>query len=103
MIKWGYLTAIAGKIDERRDTMYRHCICIVVLILLSLPLLSQQDTGDSAPSPGETFQDCDECPKMVVVPPGSFTMGSPARERGPSDERPLHRGAYRLPVCGGSI
>ena len=71
--------------------MYRHCICIGVLILVSFPLWSQQDTGDSAPSPGETFQDCDECPKMVVIPSGSFRMGSPARERGPSDERPLHR------------
>ena len=71
--------------------MYRHCICTGVLILLSLPLWSQQDTRDSAPSPGEIFQDCDECPKMVVVPSGSFRMGSPARERGPSDERPLHR------------
>jgi len=71
--------------------MYRHCICIGVLILLSLPLWSQQDTGNSAPSPRETFQDCDECPKMVVVPSGSFTMGSRARERGPSNERPRHR------------
>ena len=71
--------------------MYRHCICIGVLILLSLPLWSQQNTGDSAPSPGETFQDCDECPKMVVVPSGAFRMGSSARERGSSDERPLHR------------
>ena len=71
--------------------MYRHCICIGVLILLSLPLWSQQNTGDSAPSPGETFQDCAECPKMVVVPSGSFTMGSRARERGPANERPRHR------------
>ncbi len=80
--------------------MYRRCICIGVLILVSLPLWSQQDSGDSIPSPGETFQDCDECPKMVVVPSGSFRMGSPARERGPSDERPLHRGRidYRFAV-----
>ena len=70
--------------------MYRHCICIGVLILLSLPLWSQQGTGDSAPSPGETFQDCDECPEMVVVPPGRFTMGSPKRE-GDDDERPMRR------------
>ncbi len=71
--------------------MKRFSICIGVLILVSLPLWSQQDSGDSAPSPGETFQDCAECPKMVVVPSGVFTMGSPARERGPRDERPLHR------------
>ncbi len=72
--------------------MYRHCICIGVLILLSLPLWSQQDTGDRAPSPGETFQDCAECPKMVVIPSGSFTMGSSRGEAGHEDhEEPLHR------------
>ena len=72
--------------------MYRHCICIGVFILLSLPLWSQQDTGDSTPSPGETFQDCDECPKMIVVPSGRFTMGSSRGEVGhDEDEEPLHR------------
>ncbi len=25
--------------------------------------------------PGTKFRDCDECPAMIVVPPGSFTMG----------------------------
>ena len=72
--------------------MYRHCIYIGVLILLSLPLWSQQGTGDSAPSPGETFQDCAECPKMVVVPSGRFTMGSSRGEAGhEDDEEPLRR------------
>ena len=81
--------------------MYRHCICIGVLILVSLPLWSQQDTGDRAPSPGETFQDCAECPKMVVVPSGSFTMGSSRGEaHHEDDEEPLHRVriAYRFAV-----
>ena len=71
--------------------MYRHCICAGVLILLSLPLWSQQDTGDSAPSPGETFQDCAECPKMVVVPSGRFTMGASSSEGGNDSERPMRR------------
>ena len=73
--------------------MYRHCICIGVLILLSLLLWSQQGTGDSTLSPGETFQDCDECPKMVVIPSGSFRMGSPKGEAGRDDlnEKPMRR------------
>ena len=72
--------------------MYRHCICICVLILLSLPLWSQQGTGDSALSPGETFQDCAECPKMVVVPSGRFTMGSSRGEAGHTEyEEPMRR------------
>jgi len=30
----------------------------------------------SAPQPGNTLRDCAECPEMVIVPPGSFVMGS---------------------------
>ena len=26
--------------------------------------------------PGSTFRDCDDCPEMVVIPAGSFLMGS---------------------------
>ena len=45
---------------------------------------------------GETFQDCEECPEMVVIPAGEYTMGSPVEEkwRGP-DESPLHE--VRIP------
>ena len=32
--------------------------------------------------PGATFRDCAECPEMVVIPAGSFMMGSPANETG---------------------
>ena len=30
--------------------------------------------------PEDSFRDCPNCPEMVVVPAGSFTMGSPAHE-----------------------
>jgi|GEM_PF-6941652 len=40
----------------------------------------------------ETFRDCDLCPEMVVVPAGSFSMGSPLTESGrDTDEGPQHR------------
>ena len=42
--------------------------------------------------PGEVFRDCVECPELVVVSAGSFTMGAPASEEGRSDdEGPQHR------------
>ena len=31
---------------------------------------------------GRTFRDCPNCPEMVVVPSGSFMMGSPKNEKG---------------------
>ena len=35
--------------------------------------------------PGKSLRDCDQCPEMVVVPGGSFIMGSPTNELGRSD------------------
>lgn len=45
------------------------------------PALAQR-----TPQPGSTFRDCPECPTMVVIPAGSFTMG----EAGHSRSTPLH-------------
>ena len=42
------------------------------------------------PPPGETFQDCDECPKMVVIPSGSFQMGCVSGIDCYDDEKPVH-------------
>ena len=40
----------------------------------------------------ETFTDCESCPEMVVVPAGSFLMGSPADEKDrDADEGPQHK------------
>lgn len=42
--------------------------------------------------PGSSFRDCADCPEMVVIPAGIFTMGSPADESGRfPGEDPRHR------------
>jgi formylglycine-generating enzyme required for sulfatase activity len=49
---------------------------------------------------GEIFQDCTSCPEMVVVPAGTFLMGSPNTEinrRG--DEGPQHKVVIRKPFA----
>ena len=50
---------------------------------------------------GHVFQDCPDCPKLIVVPPGGFGMGSPDSEPGRnSDEGPVHQVTieYRVAV-----
>ena len=47
--------------------------------------------GFAPPAPGRMFRDCDTCPEMVVVPAGTFVMGSPESEEGRSHvEGPQH-------------
>ena len=51
---------------------------------------------------GETFRDCPECPEMVVVPAGSFTMGSPPSEEDRFDnEGPVRRVTFAEPFAVG--
>src|SRR5579864_928890 len=46
---------------------------------------------EKALKPKDTFKECANCPEMMVVPAGSFTMGSPTSEPGHSaEESPQH-------------
>ena len=50
------------------------------------------------------FKDCDDCPTMVEVPAGSFTMGSASNEsEGYSDERPQHSVTIPEPFAVGKF
>ncbi len=52
----------------------------------------------------QTFRDCPECPEMVVVPAGSFLMGSPESEAGRYvDEGPVHRVTIARPFAVGVV
>ena len=63
----------------------------------------QPAVGAYPRKPGDTFKDCSDCPEMIAIPAGSFTMGSPesetSREGVPekyaSRERPQHQ--VRIP------
>ena len=63
-------------------------------------------------APGTVFKDCPECPEMVVLPGGSFLMGSPPdpepdpfineqpKTIGQADEKPQHRVQIQSFVIG---
>ncbi len=48
-------------------------LAVLVTMAISAPALSQSP-------PGTSFRDCEACPEMVVIPSGSFIMGSPEAE-----------------------
>jgi formylglycine-generating enzyme required for sulfatase activity len=63
----------------------RFVICIAVLEAACLPAHGQDpdagsravtQTQQPAVGPGDVFRDCDDCPELVVIPPGNFVMGS---------------------------
>ena len=46
----------------------------------SAPIEQPSVVATETSEPGEVMRDCPECPEMVLVPAGEFTMGSPADE-----------------------
>lgn len=54
-----------------------------------------------AAKPGVTFRDCAECPEMIVIPKGTFLMGSPPTEVGRNEnEGPQHKVSVRRFAAG---
>ena len=58
---------------------------------MAKPDPSAADRDPAGLAPGARFRDCRGCPELVVVPAGTFRMGS---TKGQADERPVH--AVRL-------
>jgi formylglycine-generating enzyme required for sulfatase activity len=64
---------------------------VLLFCLFLIPTISLNAQGTDSNKPGDKFKDCDQCPEMIVVPAGSFMMGSPSNEEGRSDrEGPQH-------------
>ena len=74
-----------------------------LILTLSVVLLCEcMHAGADEPlKPGQSFKDCaTDCPEMVVISAGSFTMGSPQYEPGhKSDEAPQHNVTISKPFA----
>ena len=86
----------------------------LLAVLMTSPMRAADDAspcagsgvGAAATAPcldaGAKFADCSGCPDMVVVPAGSFMMGSPEDEvERAQDEGPQHRVAFARPFAVG--
>ena len=62
-------------------------------------------SSNAAERAGKTFKDCEICPEMVVIPPGTFIMGSPETEKNRDKDEGLHKVtiAYSFAVSKGPI
>lgn len=78
---------------------FRLCL---LAALLATSLLAPSMSLSAERAPGSTFQDCEGCPKMAVVPAGEFEMGSLVHKtKGNDDEGPVHRVKFAKPFAVG--
>lgn len=71
-------------------------LALTALCAALLPNLAEAAT----PQPGKVFKDCKDCPEIVVLPAGTFTMGTPDDEVGREpDEGPMHAVTFAKPFA----
>jgi formylglycine-generating enzyme required for sulfatase activity len=68
---------------------------VVYVLVHAAPLTTEQEL---ALKPGDSLRECSDCPEMIVLPAGSFMMGSPAGQ-GYDSERPQHEVAIARPLA----
>jgi len=97
MLVYGLLVGVVGLVgwmNEEHLTEYAYMLAQVRPHVLDA-------AAERALKPGDWFKECaEDCPEMVVIPAGEFTMGSPASEQGRGDdEEPQHRVVLAKPLA----
>ena len=108
-----YVVKFESALEDKDFTMADECMAQIRVVDSNAPMLSELEGRLSASRQtekrrqeqaalekerrrqeqrvGGKFKDCEECPQMVVVSSGLFTMGSPSWEAGRHDnEGPRH-------------
>jgi formylglycine-generating enzyme required for sulfatase activity len=81
---------------KRLPKKIRAAVLLMAVIGIVISASAQQKL-----KPGKTFRDCRDCPEMVVIPGGTFTIGSPENEPGrTSTEGPRKKISIRKFAAG---
>lgn len=95
---------------RRKSLVALRVLATAAIVSLAVPAASAAVTHVAplsaaqakALKPRERFKECANCPEMVMVPAGSFMMGSPPSERERSaDESPQHKVTIAQPFAVG--
>jgi formylglycine-generating enzyme required for sulfatase activity len=92
---------------QRRRTLALVAVLLAFMVAVGLthgrwyPVLDATayriiNLGNDMTRPGEVFQDCTGCPEMVVIPAGSFMMGSADAKK---DQWPQHKVTIAKPFA----
>ena len=75
-----------------RFFLHASSVALIFLVsqVLALPTLAAEFKV------GETFQDCETCPKMIVIPGGKYTMGD---DKGKKNQRPARQVTIKGPLA----
>ena len=82
---WDDIPPVTNPMPDPNQSLSRVPHLVLLSILFSLTSFTSNAAQN--PPPGTVFRDCPNCPEMVVVPAGTFIMGSPEseEERGDSE------------------
>jgi formylglycine-generating enzyme required for sulfatase activity len=107
--QFGNVPVYGALARRKREELAKSEVAVVVTPVTPPPRLQQVDMPltaerERALKPKDTFRECADCPEMVVVPAGSFTMGSPANDKDrSSDEGPQHTVTIGRPFAAGKL
>ena len=91
-----------GRLQRMRRVIVGVGARQVATLVLGLGVATGVGARRAAPQEvGERFRDCKVCPEMVVVPAGSFMMGTPEEVGVHTFEQPQHRVTIESPFAVG--